>query len=74
MRNYLAPYLADARTELTGLTPEQIVDRFLGWCSRPLRPIPSPGIETAVEAVGGTGAVGVGAVGEAEGGRDADAG
>ncbi|GGL97725.1 hypothetical protein [Micromonospora yangpuensis] len=36
LRNYLAPYLADARTELVGLTAEEIVDRFLGWCSRPL--------------------------------------
>ncbi|WP_329110716.1 hypothetical protein OG792_16945 [Micromonospora sp. NBC_01699] len=38
----MAPYLRVARTELTGLTAEQVDARFLSWFGRPLARNPGP--------------------------------
>ncbi|MBM0239593.1 hypothetical protein JNW88_25055 [Micromonospora sp. ATA32] len=47
LRNYMTPYLRDARTEITDLSPDEITERFTGWCARPL------GRWTTDEAPGG---------------------
>ncbi|WP_433343777.1 flavin reductase [Micromonospora sp. CA-111912] len=36
LRNYLTPYLRDARVDLVDVELAEITDRFLGWCGRPL--------------------------------------
>lgn len=33
---YLGPYLSVARTEIEGATADEVTERFVGWCGRPL--------------------------------------